>query len=491
MATAIKLKKSAIAGRVPVSGDLEYGELAINYNDGVLYFKNTSNNVKRIAASSLGVDSNAVIDLVDSAYVDQRLPTDLVTLADSQELTNKTLASPTVNSPVFGSGSNSPTFTEIRFNNSNIMKFNQMYTGASNGSYFTNGEYQKVVTITPDGNSQNYQVVGRITAQNAGETHTVYFNAALRSQTLPDLNWSITYHEEYTGNRYLDPQLWTKETTTAAFIFAFKTLATIYGTVTVDFEVIPRSSTQLDNVSVNAVQNSEQTSVDTGFTARDMTRTHAIIGSNVRLGAYTFPTADGSANQVLGTNGSGTLSFVNQTEGLDSAAANAIIDSSVNKAFVDNLDVNAGTLDGQDGTYYLNYNNFTNTPSIPDSAFVSGIAADTTSPADSSSVTSIVDSNYIQQFIDTTYVATIVDSAYVAVRTGDFAENFGTVAIVGDLSIDATTGGDTVTFAAGTGVTLASDVSNKRITISAQQQSAYDFGTFSTPNAFTLDMGAI
>jgi hypothetical protein len=162
------------------------------------------------------------------------------------------------------------TYNTVEFQNSNIMKFNQMYTGASTGSYFTNGEYQKVVTIIPDGAAQNYQVVGRITAQNANETHTVYFNAALRSNTLPNLDWTITYDEEYNGGRYIDPQLWTKQTTTAGFIFAFKTLSTIYGTVTVDMEIIPRSSSQKDNVTVNSVQNSEQSSVEAGYTANDM-----------------------------------------------------------------------------------------------------------------------------------------------------------------------------------------------------------------------------
>jgi hypothetical protein len=37
----------------------------------------------------------------------------------------------------------------------------------------------------------------------------------------------------------------------------------------------------------------------------------------------------------------------------------------VNKAFVDALGIDADTLDGQDGAYYLDYNNFTNTPVIP------------------------------------------------------------------------------------------------------------------------------
>lgn len=39
MANRIKLKKSVVASRAPTVNDLEYGELAINYNDGRLYFK--------------------------------------------------------------------------------------------------------------------------------------------------------------------------------------------------------------------------------------------------------------------------------------------------------------------------------------------------------------------------------------------------------------------------------------------------------------------
>ena len=125
--------------------------------------------------------------------------------------------------------------------------------------------------------------------------------------------------------------------------------------------------------------------------------------------------------------------------GVDSSAVSAMI----NQSYVNNLDVNAGTLDGQDGTYYLNYNNFTNTPTIVDSAGIASISAVTVSPADSAQIAGIVDSAFVQQLIKEDYVATIVDSAYVAIRSGDFVNNFGTVAIVGGLSIDATTGGDT------------------------------------------------
>jgi len=53
MSSKIILKKSSVTGRVPTVSDLDYGELALNYTDGRLYYK-TSNN----AISSLGGNQN-------------------------------------------------------------------------------------------------------------------------------------------------------------------------------------------------------------------------------------------------------------------------------------------------------------------------------------------------------------------------------------------------------------------------------------------------
>jgi len=192
------------------------------------------------------------------------------------------------------------TYNTVEYFNSNTMKFNQYYLGNANGTYFTANEYQKVITIIPSANSQNYQVIGRITAQNAGETHTVYFNAALRSETLPDLSWTILYDEEYNGNRYIDPQLWVKETTTAGFIFAFKTLGTIYGNVTVDIDVVPRASDQKTNVTINNSVSSEQTAVDAGYTAYDMTKVFSKKGQDLTVGGVITANAfTGSATQAV------------------------------------------------------------------------------------------------------------------------------------------------------------------------------------------------
>lgn len=57
---SIKLKKSSVGGKVPSTGDIDYGELAINYSDGRIYYKNSSNEIRHF------IDSNQVSDLVDT-----------------------------------------------------------------------------------------------------------------------------------------------------------------------------------------------------------------------------------------------------------------------------------------------------------------------------------------------------------------------------------------------------------------------------------------
>lgn len=59
MASKIVLKKSSVAAKVPVAGDLDFGELAINYTDGKLYFKKADNTIDAFttAAASAPVTS--------------------------------------------------------------------------------------------------------------------------------------------------------------------------------------------------------------------------------------------------------------------------------------------------------------------------------------------------------------------------------------------------------------------------------------------------
>lgn len=52
MANKVLLKKSSVAAKIPLTSDLDYGELALNYADGKLYFKDSSNNIKNFGSTS-------------------------------------------------------------------------------------------------------------------------------------------------------------------------------------------------------------------------------------------------------------------------------------------------------------------------------------------------------------------------------------------------------------------------------------------------------
>lgn len=62
MANKVLLKKSSVAAKVPLAADLDYGELAINYTDGKLYFKNNSNQIQSFTAGSGGTDGSPYLD---------------------------------------------------------------------------------------------------------------------------------------------------------------------------------------------------------------------------------------------------------------------------------------------------------------------------------------------------------------------------------------------------------------------------------------------
>lgn len=49
----VLLKKSSVSSNAPGTGDVDYGEVAINYADGRLYYKNSSNIIKNFIDSDL------------------------------------------------------------------------------------------------------------------------------------------------------------------------------------------------------------------------------------------------------------------------------------------------------------------------------------------------------------------------------------------------------------------------------------------------------
>ncbi len=58
MSTKIILKKSSVADKEPLVGDVTYGELALNYADGLLFYKNNSNVIKSIGVEWNNISNN-------------------------------------------------------------------------------------------------------------------------------------------------------------------------------------------------------------------------------------------------------------------------------------------------------------------------------------------------------------------------------------------------------------------------------------------------
>jgi hypothetical protein len=86
MANTVVLKRSAVQGRTPTTGDLALGEIAINTYDGNLFFKKDSGTASIVSVA---------------------------TLTGTQTLTNKTLTSPTINGGALsGTFTGAPTFSD-------------------------------------------------------------------------------------------------------------------------------------------------------------------------------------------------------------------------------------------------------------------------------------------------------------------------------------------------------------------------------------------
>ena len=76
----VLLKRSSVVGRVPQPGDLDYGELAINFVDGKIYYKNSSNQIVAFIDSAR---TQSLIDAVNQAAEDQLDSAEVIALVDS------------------------------------------------------------------------------------------------------------------------------------------------------------------------------------------------------------------------------------------------------------------------------------------------------------------------------------------------------------------------------------------------------------------------
>ena len=88
----IKLTRSGVPGAQPTSNDLELGELALNYADGKLYFKNDSNNIEQLNSTYNNSGRKIFVNEQDNHIgLNTISPEFLLDLGGSSAHTNNTL----------------------------------------------------------------------------------------------------------------------------------------------------------------------------------------------------------------------------------------------------------------------------------------------------------------------------------------------------------------------------------------------------------------
>lgn len=139
MSNTFLLKKSSVASKVPLTTDLAYGEIALNYADGKLYYKTSGNTIDSIPSVSA-----------------------------TATLTNKTLTSPTING-----GALSGTFSGV-LTLSDTTASTSTSTGAvkiAGGLGVAGSIYADQIRLTNNGNGTNVYigddvVIGDVNAAN-------------------------------------------------------------------------------------------------------------------------------------------------------------------------------------------------------------------------------------------------------------------------------------------------------------------------------------
>jgi len=104
MTNKVILKKSSVVSKVPSANDLEYGEVAINYSDGKLYYKDNTNQIKHfVAGVGAGGTYFSTISVAGQDLVVAEVSSDTLTLIAGQGIvltTNPTNDSITISSNV-------------------------------------------------------------------------------------------------------------------------------------------------------------------------------------------------------------------------------------------------------------------------------------------------------------------------------------------------------------------------------------------------------
>ena len=342
MTTIIKLKNKGVSGSDPTPSDLEHGELAINYADGKLYYKNSSNNIAQF------LDSGQVVSMIDSAYIDDRVNLNYL---DSTEVHGML-------DSVFGNIDQHivPNGNELYDLGDSLNRFRDLYISGQSISF---------------GNLVMSEHTGRVRFTNHTTGDEVKLAASNINQHLIDSTAILDLIDENFLESNLQALNYMDSGQINTRIDAFIDSAV--------FALID-SSFYLDSALMKQIP-----SVTGGVLTYDSSTGQ--FGTQTGDYLYSKTRFDSDFNAKSTTQLSeGTNQYYLKTR------VDSDIDARVTGSFVDQLSITADDTTlfrGQDSAYYLDYNNFTSTPFVLDSSMIKNLFSATGSAVTYNSATGV------------------------------------------------------------------------------------------------------
>jgi len=386
MANQVLLKKSSVAARVPTTSDLAYGEVALNYTDGKLYYKDSSNNIKYFLESA---QTEATLDdvvtngatttttaVIPFYYANQSDFPNATTyhgaiahshsdgamyfahggswnkLAnDSQLASYQTISglnaaidshlnqsNPTAGYVLSWNGTDYDWVDNAGYTDNDVDTHLNTSTASSSQVLYWNGTDYAWSSVGALGGGGIQYTDLSVTTAAAGTASLSYNNTnGVFTYTPPDLSSYLTSETttsialngnslDYTdelGNTtnislaaYLDD---TTNTVLSASLSGNTVTFTREDSTTFTLDV----SNLYDDTNLVTSVNGQTGAVTGLLETSDIGSTVLAYDSNLQsfVTTFTLPTTDGTANQVLSTDGSGNLSFVDQSGGSGSSYA--------------------------------------------------------------------------------------------------------------------------------------------------------------------------
>ena len=504
MAQTVKLKRSNTAGTIPTTSNLELGEVAINTKDGKFYLRKH-------------VDGSSADQIL--AFAPQG-----VNAFGTQIFTVK-VAGKTSAHPNHGSGSSngyvingleSPYLALIpgntyRFDNSDSTNSGhpfRFYLEADKTTAYTTG-----VTVNGSAGNSGAYVEIAVTASTPSQ---LYYQCSSHS-----LMGSAAYTIAGASSVIADNSV------TAAKIAVNAVGSSEIAQNSVTSVQIPNNS--IGSTQISAAYTSGLTVADNGITSAKIA-SNSILTRHIddnQIGIDQLNVSDGSANQVLTTDGSGTLSFANPSAGTVTEAFKTVSVSGqsdvVADAATDTLTLAGSggmTITTTAGTDTITFSSSTTpaddsvtTAKIADlnvtaaklavnavtTAKVADNAIDSTKIAQNSILTKHIDDNQIG--IDqlnvsdgTSGQALVTDGSgtlsFSTISSGGGSQNlFDKVAVAGQSNVAADSTTDTLTFVAGSNMTITTSAANDSVTFASTASgsgAAYSFANMNL-NEFSGD----